>query len=240
LFNNQTDDREAPVPLTGEEVVQQLDSIPHAPFGRSNKRKRPETNSWHNWRKKSVFFQLPYWKHLLVRHNLDVMHIEKNICDSILGTLLEMDGKSKDGVKARLDLQDMNIRKDQHPKPGKHKYEIKKGCYALKKEEKIMLLRFLQSINMPDGYASHIKRCVVLEQFKIGLKTHDCHVIFQKLLPIALRKLLPENVFNPLLQLSQFFSDLCSKELSDEDLVKLSKKIPETMSARDDLSTSIL
>jgi hypothetical protein len=56
LFNNKTDDREAPVPLTGEEVVQQLDSIQHAPFGRSNKRKRPETNSWHNWRKKSVFF----------------------------------------------------------------------------------------------------------------------------------------------------------------------------------------
>jgi hypothetical protein len=40
------------------------------------------------------------------------MHIEKNICDSILGTLLEMDGKSKDGMKARLDLQDLKIRKD--------------------------------------------------------------------------------------------------------------------------------
>jgi hypothetical protein len=37
---------------------------------------------------------------LLVRHNLDVMHIEKNICDSILGTLLGMEGKSKDIEKA--------------------------------------------------------------------------------------------------------------------------------------------
>jgi hypothetical protein len=35
------------------------------------------------------FFNLPYWEKLLVRHNLDVMHIEKNICESILGTLLE-------------------------------------------------------------------------------------------------------------------------------------------------------
>jgi hypothetical protein len=91
---------------------------------------------------------------------------------------------------------------------------MKKGLYALKKEEKMMPLGFLQSIRMPDGYASHIKRCVVLEQCKVtGLETHDCDVILQKLLPIVLRKLLPENVFIPLLQLSKFFSDLCSKEL---------------------------
>ena len=114
-----------------------------------------------------------------MRHNLDVMHIEKNICDSILGTLLEMDGKSKDGTKARLDLEDMDIREDQHAKPnGKGKYTMKKGLYTLKKEEKMMVLRFLQSIRMPDGYGSHIKQCVVLKQCKLSLlKTHDCHVI---------------------------------------------------------------
>ena len=60
-----------------------------------------------------------------MRHNLDVMHIEKNICDSILGTLLEMDRKSKDGTKARLDLEDLKIREDQHAKPaGKGKYRM--------------------------------------------------------------------------------------------------------------------
>ena len=127
MFNNKTENRDAPVALTGEEVLKELDSIQHEPFGRSNKRKRPETKPWHNWRKKSVFFQLPYWKHLLVRHNLDVMHIEKNICDNILGTLLEMDGKSKDGTKARLDLEFLKIREDQHAKPvGKDKYTMKK------------------------------------------------------------------------------------------------------------------
>jgi hypothetical protein len=38
--------------------------------------------------RKVFFFELPYWKDLLVRHNLDVMHIEKNICESILGLCL--------------------------------------------------------------------------------------------------------------------------------------------------------
>jgi hypothetical protein len=33
------------------------------------------------WKKKSIFFRLPYWKDNLLRHNLDVMHIEKNILD---------------------------------------------------------------------------------------------------------------------------------------------------------------
>jgi hypothetical protein len=38
------------------------------------------------------------------------MHIEKNICDNIVGTLLELDGKNKDTVSARVDLKKMNIR----------------------------------------------------------------------------------------------------------------------------------
>ena len=29
------------------------------------------------WKKRSIFFGLPYWKSLYVRHFLDVMHIEK-------------------------------------------------------------------------------------------------------------------------------------------------------------------
>ena len=45
MFNNKTDRREAPEPLTGIQVLQELDSIQHAPFGRSNKRKLPETNA---------------------------------------------------------------------------------------------------------------------------------------------------------------------------------------------------
>jgi hypothetical protein len=40
-----------------------------------------------------VFFELPYWKTFLVRHNLDVMHIKENICESILGTLLQIPSK---------------------------------------------------------------------------------------------------------------------------------------------------
>ncbi len=79
---------------------------------------------------------------------------------------------------------------------------------------------------MPDGYASNIKRCVCKVS---GLKTHDCHVIFQKLLPIAIRDILPEDVVIPLIQLSRFFNAICSKELSVDDLESMSNSIAETL-----------
>ena len=45
------------------------------------------------------------------------MHIEKNVCDiNILSTLLQDRVKSKDGINARKDLQQMNIRLDLHAK----------------------------------------------------------------------------------------------------------------------------
>jgi hypothetical protein len=84
---------------------------------------------------KEYFFYLPYWKKLLVRHNLDVMHIEKNICDSILGTLLGMEGKSKDSEKARLDMEHLGIRKDQHVVVGNGKYTLPSAHYTLVQDE---------------------------------------------------------------------------------------------------------
>jgi len=75
------------VPLSGEQVRQQYESFEQVPFGKETRKRkqRDEESRWHKWRKKSIFFQLPYWDSLLIRHNLDVMHIEKNICDSLLG-----------------------------------------------------------------------------------------------------------------------------------------------------------
>ena len=46
------------------------------------------------------------------------MHIEKNICDSIIGTLLNIPGKNKDSISARMDLVDMSIRTELAPRVG--------------------------------------------------------------------------------------------------------------------------
>jgi len=45
------------------------------------------------------------------------MHVEKNVCDSIIGTLLNIKGKTKNGIKARKDLVKMGVRLELQPQP---------------------------------------------------------------------------------------------------------------------------
>ena len=66
-----------------------------------------------NWRKKRIFFELEYWSSLELSYNHDVMHVEKNVCDSLLNKILGMD-KSKDTDNARKNLTDMKIRPKLH------------------------------------------------------------------------------------------------------------------------------
>jgi hypothetical protein len=36
----------------------------------------------------------------MVRHAIDVMHVEKNMCEAFVGTLLDIPGKTKDTLNA--------------------------------------------------------------------------------------------------------------------------------------------
>jgi len=58
----------------------------------------------HNWTKKSIFWEFSYWKINLLCQNLDVMHIKKIFFDNIFNTVMDVKGKTKDNVKARMDL----------------------------------------------------------------------------------------------------------------------------------------
>ena len=104
-FNGQTEERRAPRPLSGKEVYDRVKDIQML-FGKGDNGKESDCL----WKKRSIFFKLEYWKDLDVRHCLDVMHIEKNVCDAILGTLLNISGKTKDGLNVRRDMEEMNIR----------------------------------------------------------------------------------------------------------------------------------
>ena len=64
------------------------------------------------------------------------MHVEKNVCDSLIGTLLNINGKTKDGLNVRLDLIEMNIRGELSPiEMGKRTY-LPPACYTMSKNEK--------------------------------------------------------------------------------------------------------
>ncbi|KAL3839280.1 hypothetical protein ACJIZ3_023871 [Penstemon smallii] len=236
-FNGKIEYRSKPKESTVGEILDQLKEVENVKLGKhpgNNKRKRlPQPSCWN---KKSIFFELSYWSKLKLRHNLDVMHIEKNICDNIIGTILDIDGKSKDTEKARLDLEDMGIRSELHLKTSKNVKTNKEGkvkilkpsaLYTLSQKERQGFCEFLKAVKFPDGYAANISRRVSIKDGKItGLKSHDCYVLLQRLLPVGMRGYLHKDVLNAISELSSFFRQLCSRTLKLSVLDDLDKKIP--------------
>jgi hypothetical protein len=87
-------------------------------------------------------------------------------------------------------------------------------------------LEFLRNVKFPDGYASNISRCVNMEAKTFnGLKTHDCHILLQRILPVALRGLVRKDLYEAIAELGRFFRELCSKTLKVDKLHQMKKDI---------------
>ena len=141
-----------------------------------------------------------------------MMHVEKNICDSIIGTLLNVKGKTKDRVKARQDLVDMVICSELHPQSIRRRTYLPLAYHTLSRKEKKMFCQCLRSVKVPQGYSSNISSLVSMQALKlVGLKSHDCHVLMQQLLPVAIRAILPPSVRGILTHLCMFFNAICKK-----------------------------
>ena len=59
-----------------------------------------------------------------------------------------------------------------------------------------------------------------------GMKSHDCHVFMQRLIPIAFQEMLPSAVWQALTKLSLFFKDFTSTVLKTEAMMRLESEIP--------------
>ncbi|XP_075103619.1 uncharacterized protein LOC142178190 [Nicotiana tabacum] len=138
--------------------------------------------------------------------------------------------KTNDTIKTRLDLQDKNIRPELHPIQRGEKVEVPTTCYTLPPEAKHKLCQFLKNLKVPDGFSCNISQCMNLKDHKIsGLKSHDCHVLLQHILPLALRGMLSKEVCESLIELSLFFNVLGSKKLRIDDLEQIEAQIPITL-----------
>ncbi|XP_062119146.1 uncharacterized protein LOC133832883 [Humulus lupulus] len=147
---------------------------------------------------------------------------KKNVCDNIIGTLLDIEGKSKDTLKARKDLENLKIRPDLWlKKSSNNKIEKPHASYTLAKEECKEFCKFIRSVRFPDGYASNISRCVTDNEKLGGMKSHDCHVLLQKILPVAILPFLTKEIRTALIELCQFFQKICAKTIQVDDITEL-------------------
>jgi len=166
-----------------------------------------------------------------LRHNYDVMNIEKNICDSIVGTLFDIQGKTKDHVNARYDLQSIGIRKDLHPRDiGKGRIEFSVTCFSLNAHEKTTFCGAFKDTKLLDEIASNISKCVQVTNKKISsYKSHVAHFMLHYLLPVAIRSTMPHEVADPLIQFGSFFHSICRKVTQLQDMDYLEEEVVQIL-----------
>jgi hypothetical protein len=61
----------------------------------------------HNWIHKSCLWEIPYAKALILPHNIDLMHHERNVAESIISMCLDVTDFMKDNMNAWKDLADL-------------------------------------------------------------------------------------------------------------------------------------
>ncbi|KAL9684005.1 hypothetical protein QQ045_021436 [Rhodiola kirilowii] len=150
----------------------------------------------HNWTKKLIFWDLPYWVNLKLRHNLDVMHKEKNVFENLYNTIMNVKGKTKDN--------DTNCRNDIALYCNRPKVELRmnhrrmvanKSKYTLDANQQVIVLQWITRLGFLDGFASRLGGYVNLKDRKLtGYKSHDAHIFLEILMAIAFSGLLPGNI----------------------------------------------
>jgi hypothetical protein len=136
-------------------------------------------------------------------YNIDVMHQECNIGESILSTCMAFMDKTKDNQKARKDLAQLCNRPSLELKSSGGK---PRAPFSLKPKEGKEVLIWLQNLKFSDGDAAGFRRAVNLDSGKLsGVKSHDYHVFMERLLSVMFRGYLNGDVRKELAELSHFY-----------------------------------
>jgi hypothetical protein len=195
------------------------------------KRKKTPTLTDIPFKKQSIFFMyLPYWKDLQTCHSIDLMHVTKNIFDSIIGTLLDMSRKSKDGLKSHTDLVQFELRPEHHP-ISRHngKYFLPATSYTLRAQEKKIFCQCLRGVRVPTGFSSNIRKLVSMNDLSMyGYNSHNCHVMTMVFLAIAIWAIKPVHVKVIITRLCYFFNTVSRKVIGRKELDDLRAYMIET------------
>jgi hypothetical protein len=78
-------------------------------FGKAVKGKKRKKNEKppkdSPFKKQSIFFRyLSYWKELEIGHAIDTMHVTNSVFESTISLLLDIAGKTKDGLNTHKDF----------------------------------------------------------------------------------------------------------------------------------------
>jgi hypothetical protein len=160
-----------------------------------------------------------------IRHSIDVMHIKKNVCESLLKILLNTDRESRDHGHARAGLKKMEIRLELWLNDLVKGTELPTSCTTLSKHENNEFCGFLKNVKVPSCYSTNASRLISLQDLKVdaNVKSHDYHVLLTQMIIIAIQSILLVNDWEARMNFCFFFNAIGQKLLSEEALESLEK-----------------
>ncbi|WMV07144.1 hypothetical protein MTR67_000529 [Solanum verrucosum] len=154
------------------------------------------------------------------------MTVGKLACPYCMENMTDVKGKTKDNPKARMDIKEYCRRKELWLQEVQNGKIVKpKASFSFTLDEKHEIIEWVKNLRMPEGYASNLGKWADMNEGKlIGMKTHDCHVFMETLIPIAFSHL-PERIWKPITEISLFLKDLCSGKLLESSLDRMEENI---------------
>jgi hypothetical protein len=116
------------------------------------------------------------------------MHVEKNVCESLLRTLLNMDRKTRGHGHARDDLKKIRIRPKLWLDDSVKGMDLPTSCITLSKHEKMEFCEFLKNVKVPFGYSTNVSRLILFLDLKVApdVKSHEYHVLLTQMIAVGI------------------------------------------------------
>ena len=132
---------------SGEELYDVVSQYKGIVFSfQSDKQKFLDFAVNHNWVTPSIFWELPCWKTNLFCYNLDVMHIKKNVFKNIFNMVMDMKEKTKNNMKAIIDIPLFCHRKNMKLVYNESRVIKPKASFTLDKNAKLFFYQWIKDL----------------------------------------------------------------------------------------------
>jgi hypothetical protein len=107
-FDGTIKNKEAPNHRDGKfmfEMIKNINVVFREPVKGKKRKKNKKAPKDSPFKKQSIFFRyLSYWKELEIGHAIDTMHVTNSVFESTISLLLDIAGKTKDGLNTHKDF----------------------------------------------------------------------------------------------------------------------------------------
>ncbi|GJX68699.1 hypothetical protein Tco_0304426 [Tanacetum coccineum] len=105
-------------------------------------------------------------------------------------------------------------------KKGNGKFIKPHAAYSFPPEKKQKFCEFIKGVKLSDGFGSNFKPKVTDNDNNIiGMKSHDCHLMMQQLLPAGAQAYLDSSIATPIIELCSFFKQICARSIKESDML---------------------